>query len=64
MNAKVITVKTTDPEKVAELLESQLNGFLSGVPSAKIHSTHVAALDIGGTSQAEMLVVCTVFYTQ
>ncbi|HOT37523.1 MAG TPA: hypothetical protein P5179_08530 [Candidatus Latescibacteria bacterium] len=64
MKAKVICVQTTDPGRIGDLLQGKLNEFLAAVPSANVHSTHMAALDIGGPSQADVLVVYTVFYTE
>ncbi len=63
MKAKVICVQTTDPERIGDLLQGKLNEFLGTLPSANVHSTHMAALDIGGPSQADVLIVYTVFYT-
>ena len=60
--AKVIQVRATDASKIGEQLEAQLNEFLSENPSAEILRTHLHMLDIGGPSQADIIVLYTVVY--
>ena len=60
--AKVIQVRVSDAEKIAEQLESALEGFLAKTPDAGILNMHLHMLDIGGPSQADILVVCTIIY--
>lgn len=63
MKCKVLEIRAADGADVAEKLETALNEFLSGEKVKDIASTQVQALDIGGPSQAEILVLATVFYT-
>lgn len=60
--AKVIQVCATDASKIGEQLEAKLNEFLAENPSAEILHTHLHMLDIGGTSQADIIVLYTVIY--
>jgi len=62
MKAKVIEVRCAGGADIAETLENALNEFLAENPKVTIDSTQVQALDIGGPSEADVLVLCTVFY--
>lgn len=62
MKAKVIEVRCTGGSGIAEALEKALNEFLAENAKITIDNTQVQALDIGGPSEADVLVLCTVFY--
>jgi len=62
--AKVIQVRVSDAEKIAEQIESALGEFLAKNPAAGILNMHMHMLDIGGPSQADILVVCTIIYAE
>ena len=62
MKAKVLEVRCAGGVGIAEALEKALNEFLAKNAKITIDSTHVQALDIGGPSEADILVLCTVFY--
>ena len=61
--AKVIQVRVSDGSKIGVELESALNAFLAENPNAVITSAHLDMLDIGGPSQADIIVIYTVIYT-
>lgn len=63
MQAKVIEIRVKGDSGIGDELEKALNAFLKGKSGIKIHGTQVQALDIGGPSEAELLVLCTVLHS-
>lgn len=63
MKAKVIQVRASDGSEIAEKLETALNEFLKSASKATIQNMQMRMLDIGGPSQADIIVVCTVLYS-
>jgi hypothetical protein len=62
MRCKVFEIRSEDGSDVAAKLEAEIGRFLNNSTVKDIVSSHVQALDIGGPSQAEILVLATVFY--
>jgi len=62
LRAKVIQVRVSDGAEIGPALEAQLNEFLGAMPDAAVQSTQLHMLDIGGPSQADIVVICTIFY--
>ena len=61
--AKVIQIRVDSGSGIAEELERALNEFLESEPKATVQSTQMHMLDIGGPSQADIVVVCVIFYS-
>jgi hypothetical protein len=64
MKARVIQIQTNEPARIAQLMELSINDFLAQKPGANVHSTPISVLDIGGASQADLIVLCTIFYSE
>ena len=64
MKSKVITVEVEDTAQLAEKLETKLNDFLATVKGAEIHNVQCQMFDIGGPSQAHVLVLYTIIYSE
>jgi|SaaInl4_200m_RNA_FD_contig_21_943287_length_255_multi_2_in_0_out_0_1 hypothetical protein len=63
MKARVIEVRISGGSGVAVEMEQALNSFLEEHPDIEVHSSQVQVVDIGGSTQAEVLVLCTIFYS-
>ena len=63
LQAKVVQIRVQDGSQVGPKLEEELNAFLQEVPNATIHTTQMHMLDIGGPSQADIVVIYTIVYS-
>lgn len=63
LRAKVVQVRVNDGTTIGQELENAINSFLGEVPEAEIANTQLHMIDIGGPSQADIIVLCTIFYT-
>lgn len=64
MKSKVITVQVEEIETLSDAAEEKLNEFLQSIDGSEIHNVQCQMFDIGGPSQACILVLYTIIYSE